>query len=665
MASLNTLRTKFGVVLSIVIGLALLAFILSLKTEMGFSGNDPKVGEINGESITYTEYLDVYDAVKNLMGGEASTDAEFDRLSSAAWQQLFAQIVMKPGFEKIGLAVTDAERKQMINGTIPSQTLFNIFMNPSTGSYNVEAVAEFLAQAEQDPRAAAMWRQLIEQAVMERESTKFATLLRNGVYVNSAEVAQGVDAANKNFAGKVLFKPYSAVADSLVTVTDAEIRAYYKANKNRYSQAPNRKISYVVFEVDATDADMQSIEQEVRNAEEAFRSAEDLRHYAREERRATLSDRYLPLSSFGEEEVEALNAGKSYGPILKNNIWTMSRVESSLMAPENIGVRHLAFPYTAQQMADSLATLLRSGKPFAEVAQGSGEEREYPFSAFTEEFIPAITTAKVGDVIEVTVGNAIHVMQIYSMDKPTKHLRTLNYSYPVEASSATVRTVHGQAGIFAVDGAGSIEKFNEAATAAALTPRVSTIAQGDRQVRGLQGSHEIVRWAAGAERGDISEIFKVGNDYVVAMLTDIDNERFESLEEASSKIRSVLMRDKKYEYLLNQVKGSTIEEVASALGVEVEEFSAVNYNSYFVQNRFEPRLIGAITAATEGELSAPVKGNQVMALFVVDQITTEETQTVEAERVRAQAAAESAAMQQAFSGIEQMAEMEDLRAKYL
>ena len=40
MASLNTLRTKFGIVLSIIIALALLAFILSLKTEMGFAGND-------------------------------------------------------------------------------------------------------------------------------------------------------------------------------------------------------------------------------------------------------------------------------------------------------------------------------------------------------------------------------------------------------------------------------------------------------------------------------------------------------------------------------------------------------------------------------------------------------------------------------------------------
>ena len=54
MASLNTLRTKFGIVLSIVIAGALLAFILSLKTEMGFSGNDPRVGVIDGEKINYS-----------------------------------------------------------------------------------------------------------------------------------------------------------------------------------------------------------------------------------------------------------------------------------------------------------------------------------------------------------------------------------------------------------------------------------------------------------------------------------------------------------------------------------------------------------------------------------------------------------------------------------
>ena len=64
MASLNTLRTRFGVVLSVVIGLALLAFVLSLKTEMGFSGNDPKVGVIDGNKIKYSDYIEEYDRVK-------------------------------------------------------------------------------------------------------------------------------------------------------------------------------------------------------------------------------------------------------------------------------------------------------------------------------------------------------------------------------------------------------------------------------------------------------------------------------------------------------------------------------------------------------------------------------------------------------------------------
>ncbi len=182
MASLNTLRTKFGVVLSVVICLALLAFILSLKTEMGFSGNDPKVGVIDGETITYTEYLDIYEQVKNNMGGEASNDAELDRLSNAAWQTLFSQKVLRPGFEKMGIRITDAERRAIISGETPTQALYGVFMDPRSGRFDVEAVSEFLAQAETNPQAAAMWAQLVDQARAEREVAKYLAVVKNGVY---------------------------------------------------------------------------------------------------------------------------------------------------------------------------------------------------------------------------------------------------------------------------------------------------------------------------------------------------------------------------------------------------------------------------------------------------------------------------------------------------
>ena len=76
MASLNTLRTKYGVVLSIVIVLALLAFIISLGPEMGLGNNDPKVGVINGDKISYSEYLSEYETVKTYNGASEATEEE-------------------------------------------------------------------------------------------------------------------------------------------------------------------------------------------------------------------------------------------------------------------------------------------------------------------------------------------------------------------------------------------------------------------------------------------------------------------------------------------------------------------------------------------------------------------------------------------------------------
>ena len=59
MASLNTLRTKGGVIVSIVIGIALLAFLLG--DFMPRSCSDISVGTINGKKIDYMEYSQLSD----------------------------------------------------------------------------------------------------------------------------------------------------------------------------------------------------------------------------------------------------------------------------------------------------------------------------------------------------------------------------------------------------------------------------------------------------------------------------------------------------------------------------------------------------------------------------------------------------------------------------
>ncbi len=675
MASLNTLRTKFGIVLSIIIALALLAFILSLKTEMGFSGNDPRVGVIGGEKINYSEYYDEYEKIKSQSGAQEGDEQQSAMLANATWQSLIARYVLTPGFERLGLRVTEPERMAMAGGKQPSQTFFNAFADPRTGAYNVAAVSDFLAQAEANPQAAQAWAQLNEQARMEREMQKFFGLVRGGVYVNALEVARGVEAANDTYAGKWAGKKYSEVPDSLFNVSDSDLRAYYNSHKDLFRQLPSRTISYVVFEVAPTDDDLLNLEKKVTEVGKEFAVTEELKSFVRGNRNGKVADNYVSAAQLSEEEAEALMAGKTYGPVLKNNEWTMARVLSSKMAPDTIGVRHIVLPYTEEKLADSLLTALRGGADFtAAAAQYSvydataangGEVGELPFSTFTGEFAEALGDARQGDIVKIASGDAIQLMQVYRTGKPVKQVQVASITYPVEASAETRRTVHNEAGSFMVNAKGSAETFAEAASTAAVTPRVAVIPQGERTIRGLEDSRDITRWAYGAEPGDVSEIFPAGKDYVVAMLTEIDDDEYASVEKMSAQIRAQVLRDKKYDYIVGQLSGSSLAEQAASLGTEVADFKDVTFSSFYVDGPgFEPRLVGAITSSDKGAVSAPVKGMSGVYVFEVEDVQTADKQTAEGEKVRAQAMNESMAQQFAIPAVQQMAEIQDLRGKY-
>ena len=675
MASLITLRTKFGVVLSIVIALALLAFILSLKTEMGFSGNDPKVGVIDGDKINYSEYYEQYERVKAQSGAQESDEQQSAMLANAVWQSLIAKHVLEPGFEKIGLRVTEPERAAMISGEHMSQSFYNAFADPRTGQYNVAAVSDFLARAT-TPEAQQAWTQLNEQARLERLLQKYVGLVRGGAYVNALEVANGVKAANETFSGKWAGKKYATVPDSLITVSESDLKAYYESHKDQFKQLPSRSLSYVVFEVSPTDGDMQALEQQAREVGVGFVAAEDLRTFVRGNRNGHIAENYVSAAQLTDEEAEALMAGRAYGPVLKNNEWTMSRALDTKTVPDSLGIRHIVLPYTEEKLADSLLMALRQGGDFAQAASqysvydataaNGGEVGVLPFSAFTGEFAEALAGARQGDIVKIASGDAIQLMQVYRATKPSKHVQVASITYPVRASEATRRDVHNQAGSFSVNAKGSADAFAEAASAAAITPRVATLTQGERTIRGLEDSREVARWAYGAKVDEMSKIFNVGDDYVIAILTGIDDDEYASLQKVSAQVRSQVMRDKKYDYIVKNLSGTTLDEQAASLGSEVADFEGVTAASFYINGPgIEPRLVGAIASTTEkGAVAGPVKGLSGVYVFEVDDITTAEKQTEEGEQVRAQAMAEGMVQQYALQAVQQMADIQDLRGKY-
>ena len=676
MASLQTLRTKYGVVLSVIIVLALLAFIISLGPEMGFFGSrDPKVGLIDGKKVTYMEYLNEYETTKTNMGGDESTEEASAQLANAAWQSLVSKKFLKPGFEKVGLAVSEAERMSMIAGEHASPVFYQAFANPQTDAYDVAAVSTFLSQVSSDPQYQQMWAYLNSQAVLNRLNAKYNGLIKAGTYVNKLEVEQGVASENESRNGRLVVVNYNTVADSLATVSDAEIKAYYDAHKNQdeYKKLPRRRISYVLFDVDPTEGDFAEIEKQALAKGEEFAAAEDVRAFIRKNM-GEVSESYVSAAQLSEDEAVVLD-GAQYGPVLKATEWVMTRPIATIMAPDTLGLSHIVLAPNAPE-ADSLYNALKAGANFAEAAvkhsqyaqtaQNGGDMGVVPFSALSVEIADQLAQAKVGDIVKIDNAGGIQIIKVTRADKAKKFAQLGTIKIAVEASSATRRNIHNIASVFSVDGKGSIDNFNTAASAAAVTPRTATVNQGDRTVAGLLNSREVARWAHGAELGELSEIFTIDGSYVVAMLTEIDDTKYVPLTEAQYEISRRLARDKKFEVLKSKLAGATIEEIASANGVEVVTFEDVKYSNFGVgANSYEPALVGAIAKTAEiGKISAPVKGSSVVAVFVVDAINKTEAQTAEAEKVRLQAFNETTSLQMANVAMQRMVEIEDLRGKY-
>ena len=672
MVSLNTLRTKFGVLLSVVIAGALLAFIFSLKTEMGFSGNDPEVGSINGEDIHYSEFLAAYDDVKSQMG-ELNTDQAAQQALANTWQILLSDYVFTPGFAELGLAVGAAEHKAMVRGERASNVFGSVFGNPQTGEYSIEALTSFLQQVESNPQAQQMWAFLSKQADVDRAMMKYQELVKKGAYATALEVERGVKAANHSYNGRYVVARYNTVADSLVTVSDSEIKAYYNANKSQYKQTPYRTISYVEYEVVPTDEDKAAVEAEAKAAAEQFAVAEDVKSFSRENRHTSIAQTYITAAQMTAEEKDALTKGKMYGPALVADEWRAARVVDVRNVPEKYTLSHIVLNYTDTQLADSLVTVAKKGDfaalasqySIAETAAEGGKIGEVTYSSLAPEFADALVGKKKGDIVKVTMGNAIQVLKIESVDAIQKHYKLASLTYPLVASQQTQRDVHNAASLFAVNAAK--DGFDATVTAQAQSSRSANIEHAARAVRGIDAhSLEVVFWANKAKVGDVSELIKLDNNhYVIATLTGINDNEYRTVKEVASQIKSTLLRDKKFEQIAATMTGATIEEVAAAAQGEVKTFENVKYDAYYIPGiGVEPRVLGAIASLEAGKLSAPIKGASGVYVLVNDAVTpAEEAQTLEAEKVKQQASAEQNAMR-AIYAVQQAAEVVDNTVGY-
>ena len=190
MAGLNTLRTRGGLFLAIVVGIALVAFLLTdfLSNNQGNNPAKLKVGEINGEKVTYLRYsnqLNYTTNIQKMLNGNASGQDSYDAYRKLAWEELIEEMSFTPGFAKNGITVSKQEATDMVNGEYISPILARFFTDQS-GQYNKEAVMNFLnaINAENaDPNYVALWDFIEDQMIDNRRLSKYMNLIQKGIFV--------------------------------------------------------------------------------------------------------------------------------------------------------------------------------------------------------------------------------------------------------------------------------------------------------------------------------------------------------------------------------------------------------------------------------------------------------------------------------------------------
>ena len=158
MATLQSIRNH-GTILLVVVGVAMLAFILGDFLNSGssfFNKNRENVAEIAGHQVHYTEYEAAKEQLQEVYKIETGTnDINEDltiQLRNQAWQMMLMNYTLREQAEKIGLDVTADELSELCIGANPHQLIQQrrAFYD-ETGSFNRSALVNFLNSLAQEP----------------------------------------------------------------------------------------------------------------------------------------------------------------------------------------------------------------------------------------------------------------------------------------------------------------------------------------------------------------------------------------------------------------------------------------------------------------------------------------------------------------------------------
>lgn len=646
MATLQSIRNK-GVLLAVIIGLALLAFIIGDFLNSGstlFKQSKRNVAEVAGERIdieTYQKAIDQMNTVYKIEYGRNDfNENELSQMRSQVWESLVNEKILQAEAVKMGLSVSKEELTDRLIGKNihPMILQRRAFADPQTGQFSKNALLQFYnsvfsddaTQKDQEQLKEAksywlFWENAVKNSILQE---KYIALIGKAVGVNKIEAKYNYDSRKLTGNVNYVVQPYMSVSDSTVKVSNDELKQRYDKEKELFKQEDNRSINYVAFDVTPLQEDFKEAQAWIAKVSDEFKKTDDVVSLVNAE-----SDISYTGENYSHQTVPANlkdfafgNAtGAVFGPVFQNNTYTMARVmESGIMESDSVKLRMIVLPPNDDKKADSIVNAIKAGTAFTEMvtkysapqaAANGGEVGWITKKMVGKEIADPAFSKAINEIFKVSSAQGTQIFQIMEKTPVRPKVKLAILQRKVTPSNQSYGKIFNEAKQFAV-GSTDAKKFEELAKQKGyvIRPAVGLMKSSDN-VDAIPQSRQIVRWAFENSKGTISDVFDCDrNTYIVATVTEVNEKGYRSLAQVTPQLKAQIIKDKKADIIKKQLSGllaknPTLEGLAAALGTQVKTAPSVNFASFqFGDAGPEPYVIGKATVTAENKITAPLKG---------------------------------------------------------
>ncbi len=704
MSIIQDIRDKYAKVTVVLIALALLGFVLTdyfqSKGRSGGGSVSNSLGSVNGRSINKDEFevkVKQTEAQMQQQGYPAEMAASQAR--QQAWEQQITSVLYDGEINKLGIKVNKKEIGDIMYGQNSPYKTVPQFADEKTNEFSPAKAKEMIEQtlkkgtAEQKAGMKADIANFVEYRMQEKYRSFFNKTVNVPKWFVEKQNADNSQLAKLSYVKET----YASIADSTIKIEDKEIADYISKHKDEYKQEESRSINYVSFSAAPSAKDTAAALTKVSNLKAAFDSTKDMERFLAKEGVTNFYNGYVSgkeIKIAQKDSIFRTPVGSVFGPYLDGNKYTLARLEGVRTMADTVKVRHILISTqqrdsaTAKNLIDSIQNAIAKGSNFdslcirfSDDSKEDQQTKQYNGGIYDNvttgrmvpEFNDYIFSNPTGSKNVVKTEFGYHYIEILSQKGSSAAYKIAYLPKEITVSSETLNNAVNDANQFfgeVKDQKSFDENYEKKLKAKGILKNVATnIIRSSEMVMGVGNSAEFVKSVYDARRAEVIKPIRIGENYIVAAVTETLNEGTMPVGRARASAEAPLRNKKKAEILKKKIGTiSTLEAAATALGGKtVETADSIRLDLRMASKLgYEPKVIGAaFNAANKGKVIAEaIEGQSGVYVVRIDEVTTTPVTAGDvAEQRTMMAQQKSSTLGDPTSGLRKAANVKDKRGR--